>query len=381
MPAKLDPLEAIRRMQEVRPEYGFNKFVYTGSGSKGVVECHLHGEFLAAHSSIMGGHGCPACKRDNVAARRRKPPETALIDMQAVAPQYDFSRFDYCGSKAKGIVVCCLHGEFLSDYGSIVGGKGCPKCGLASRGLKSRLDSAEAISRMQSAMPSLDFSLFEYKSSASKSVVVCQTHGKFLKSYNHILAGVGCKKCSSEAKSKQATISFSTFIGRANKTHRNTYTYKEETYTGTSGKIIAVCRTHGEFEVSCFDHTCGQGCPSCKDSNFNPNKRAFLYVYKLVKDGIPYVGYGITSSIRRRHEEHLKRCQKAGVTASLLHTFRFRMGLFCRRAETQILKEFRSINLGVRGFKKETAEWVEYPKLLAMAENLHKMHGKSSSVL
>lgn len=290
MPAKLDPLEAIRRMQEVRPEYGFNKFVYTGSGSKGVVECHLHGEFLAAHSSIMGGHGCPACKRDNVAARRRKPPETALIDMQAVAPQYDFSRFDYCGSKAKGIVVCCLHGEFLSDYGSIVGGKGCPKCGLASRGLKSRLDSAEAISRMQSAMPSLDFSLFEYKSSASKSVVVCQTHGKFLKSYNHILAGVGCKKCSSEA-------------------------------------------------------------------------------------------YGITSSIRRRHEEHLKRCQKAGVTASLLHTFRFRMGLFCRRAETQILKEFRSINLGVRGFKKETAEWVEYPKLLVMAENLHKMHGKSSSVL
>lgn len=371
---------ALANLKRWRPEYDFSQFVYVGATTKSVVVCVSHGPFQSNYNNIKEGHGCPSCKSGKVSARFRKPPEIAIEKMKRAAPQYDFSKFNYRGAKEKSTVVCQSHGEFSSDYGSILRGRGCPACGLASRGLKSRLNSAEAINRMRAAMPALDFSLFVYKTSAAKSIVICPVHGRFLKSYNFILAGVGCKECSSNLKAEQATIPFDTFVKRAKAKHNGLYSYKKETYEGASGKVVATCKTHGDFEVRCFDHTCGQGCPSCKDSCFNPNKRAFLYIYKLVKCGVPYVGYGITSSIRRRHEEHIRRCQKAGVTPTLLHTFRFRLGLFCRKVETEISKEFTAVNLGARGFKKETAEWSAYPALLEKVSKLHSAYGKLSSI-
>lgn len=381
MPGRLPQAEALQRMKAVRPEYDFSEFVYTNNRSKSFVVCQLHGAFLSAQDSIMAGHGCPSCKAAAVSAANLLSPEVAISRMKEKAPKYNFSGFVYEGKGTKGVAVCPHHGEFKTTYAAILRGRGCPSCGKRSRGLKSRLEKEKAVARMREAMPHLDFSEFEYKTSQDKSIVICQTHGKFLKSYNHILAGVGCKECSSSAKAEQSTIPFDTFIERANVKHNGLYSYKKETYTGASGKIVATCKTHGDFEVSCFDHTCGQGCPSCKDVCFNPNKRAFLYIYKLVKNGVPYVGYGITSSIKRRHEEHLRRCQKAGVTPTLLHTFRFRLGLLCRKVETEISKEFTPVNLGARGFKRETAEWDAYPSLLEKVNKLHLEYGKVSSIL
>lgn len=372
---------ALANLSKWRPEYDFSQFIYVRSNTKSIAICPLHGPFQTSYCNVQAGHGCPSCKADSASLRPLKPAKTALQEMQAAAPQYDFSKFVFHRSNVKSTVVCQTHGAFVSSHRSIVSGRGCPSCGKASRGLKSRLSSAEAGARMRESMPNLDFSLFEYKAAQGKSVVVCPIHGKFLKSYNHILMGVGCKKCSSLKASERATVPFDVFVKRANVKHNNLYTYKKETYEGTSGKIVATCKTHGDFEVRCFDHTCGQGCPSCKDSCFNPNKRAFLYIYKLVKGGVPYVGYGITSSIRRRHEEHIKRCQKVGVTPTLLHTFRFRLGLFCRKVETEISKEFTAVNLGARGFKKETAEWSAYPSLLEKVSKLHMEYGKRSSIV
>lgn len=380
MPAKLDPLEAIRRMQEVRPEYGFNKFVYTSNRTKSLVECPVHGEFLSAQDSIMGGHGCPGCKADKLKRERVKLPEAAVKELCQKAPQYDFSQFLYLGNKSKSTAVCQTHGPFLITYSAIFRGRGCPACGIASRGLKSRLPATEAIKKMEEEMPSLDFSRFIYRRADAKGVVVCPVHGEFLKSYNHIISGVGCKLCSFDRLAAQNTIPFDVFSSKARNVHGDAYEYDQQTYTGTSGLILARCPSHGPFVIRCFDHINGQRCPECKDVRFNPNKRAFLYIYRLIRENNPLVGYGVTANLRRRHEEHVMRCAQQGVAAELLHSFRFRKGFWCRHAESEIGRAFRPVDVGVRGFKREAAKWDDYSAIYSLATELHQGFGKISEV-
>lgn len=380
MPAKLDPLEAVRRMQKVRPEYGFEDFVYTSSRAKSVVECPSHGKFLAAQDSIMGGHGCPGCKADKSKQTLRKSPEDAVAQLRQHAPIYDFSEFVYKGNKVKGKVVCSTHGAFMASASAILRGRGCPKCGIASRGLKSRIPSEVAVKRMMEKMPELDFSKFKYKSTGSKGTVVCPVHGEFQQTYNHLIMGIGCRSCSIEVLSAQKTIPFDTFLARAQETHAEKYEYDRLTYSGASGKVVARCPLHGPFVIRCFEHVNGQGCPGCKDVRFNPNKRAFLYVYRLISGNDRFVGYGITANLRRRHEEHIRRCAKRGVTAELLHSFRFRKGFWCRHAEAEIARSFPSVDVGVRGFRREASDWNNYSAIYSLAEELHQDFGGASEI-
>ena len=55
----------IERAKQVHGEhYDYSRFVYTSSGSKGVIICHQHGEFLQVPSNHLRGHACPLCARE-----------------------------------------------------------------------------------------------------------------------------------------------------------------------------------------------------------------------------------------------------------------------------------------------------------------------------
>ena len=381
MGRKLTQEEAVQRMRDALPKYTYEKFTYQGSSKKSVVTCDIHGDFAASYDGIVGGHGCPKCKADAVGRSCRNTHDDAVAAMRTAAPDYDYSRFVYKDSNTKGIVVCQKHGEFLASHHSVISGRKCSRCSVEHRSVGRRLDADEALSRMRAAAPQYDYSRFIYRMSTSTGVVVCPHHGEFMTSYTNIVNGVGCKKCAFNAISVANTIPFHVFVTRANAVHAGKYSYIEESYTGVSGYIEANCPEHGPFRVLCYEHFCGQSCPDCKDTRFNPKKRAYLYIYKLSKDGVNYVGYGITKNVYQRDATHQRRLKRHGITGVILHKFRFKSGYICRDVETSITAMFGNVNLGVPGFKKEASDWENYEKILQEVALAHHLHGKKTLFL
>ena len=51
------------------------------------------------------------------------------------------------------------------------------------------------------------------------------------------------------------------------KTHKNKYDYSKVHYKGTKNKVTIICPIHGEFMQNASNHIQGQGCPRCGDIN------------------------------------------------------------------------------------------------------------------
>lgn len=368
------------KLKTVRPEYDFSKFAYKGAAKKGTAICPKHGHFLTTYDSIIGGHGCPACKGDMQRDSRLKSPELAIAEMRSKAPQFDYSKYVFTGVKVKGVIICPIHGEFLATHGAVMRGRGCPACGKVASGLKSRLNGAEAISRMQKCQPNYDYSKFTYATNTSKSTAICPTHGEFQVSYRDVVDGRGCKVCSRQAQSLTSRVPFQEFIKRLREVHGGTFTCKKDTYSGVSENVIATCPVHGDFRVLAGSLLNGQGCPDCKDSRFNPKKRAYFYLYRI-SDGVSsYLGFGITTNLYRRCKEHAIRLNGKPYSGELIHSFRFRRGYQCQTLESQLKGNLAITPLQVRGFKTEACRWDMYHTVLRVVQEWHDMHGSDNTI-
>ena len=378
---KLPQDEAVRRMADARPEFDYSQFVYSGASTKSVVICRTHGEFRTNYESIVGGHGCPKCKGDKVAETQGKPSQVAVAQMMEKRPEFDFSQFHYTSSETAGTVLCKEHGPFEATFKSIIRGRGCPKCGIESRVAKRTLAADEALRRMVEVQPHLDYSRFKYKTSWTNSGVVCLEHGEFLASYNDIVAGRGCLPCSRAAQSAASIIPFDEFVRRARETHGDRYQYIESSYSGMSNYVTAICPDHGEFRLNAGSYVFSQGCHSCKDHGFNPKKRAWLYLLRIeAENGEAFLGYGITSALRRRMEEHDKNLTPARFTCTPIKAYRFARGAACRAVEKALSGAAPSASLPVRGFRRESVRWEDAEQLLTLAESLHSRYGREKGL-
>lgn len=380
MAARISQELAVSRMVAAMPDFDYSLFIYTGAMKNGIVVCRKHGAFTSTYQTIIGGHGCPKCKGENCGLRNLNDPATVVQRMMLRRPDYDFSAFKYAGNKVNSTIVCSRHGEFQSSYSAIMRGRGCYSCGVESRTKKRTLPKDEAVARMKAVFPGYGYSQFEYKTSGAKSTFICPTHGPFLSSYNFVVNGIGCVKCTNAQRALDQRVPFLEFVRRAHAVHDNAYSYVEATYTGMSDPVVACCTSHGLFRVACGEHVYGQGCPDCKDTRFNSKKRAFFYICRLSKDGVDYVGYGITGNPERRDAEHKRRAASVGFVCERTHLFRFRRGHICRDVETLVSNTFESVDLGVRGFKKETATWDNYDALVSLVESSASKFGSVSDI-
>ena len=68
---------------------------------------------------------------------------------------------------------------------------------------------------------------------------------------------------------------FKTFLSKANKVHKNKYTYIESSYTTNKGPIEIICPFHGKFVLTVRQHVEGnypKGCPKCPKLYPLPNR-------------------------------------------------------------------------------------------------------------
>jgi len=123
-----------------------------------------------------------------------------------------------------------------------------------------RLTTEEFIERAKSAHDVVfDYSKSVYVRNNIKLTISCPIHGEFSQTPgNHVNLKQGCPKCGGTEK-----LTLDDFINKANRVHKNKFTYCQSVYVNNVTKVEILCPKHGIFTQTPRDHLSGYGCPSC----------------------------------------------------------------------------------------------------------------------
>jgi len=111
-----------------------------------------------------------------------------------------------------------------------------------------------------------DYSLVDYIDSSTKVIIICPTHGKFLKqpSKHTGKSAEGCQKCGFERIRTSKANSTNSFIIKAKSVHGDKNNYSKVKYVNSSTAVIIICRQHGEYMQNPSSHIAGNlGCVQC----------------------------------------------------------------------------------------------------------------------
>lgn len=103
-----------------------------------------------------------------------------------------------------------------------------------------------------------DYSLVNYINNKCKVKIICKEHGVFEQRPNDHLKGCGCSVCSNNKK-----LNNNYFINKAKIIHGDRYDYSLVQYKNIDRKVIIICKEHGIFNQSPYNHLNGANCPKC----------------------------------------------------------------------------------------------------------------------
>lgn len=210
MPGRLSTGEVISRFRgQHRNRYDYSRVEYRGSSVSVVIICKRHGVFSILPQHHWKGVGCKQCAFE---AQRISKSEFVERARKHFGDRYDYSQFTelpYFGEKVP--IYCHTHKVmFLQEARNHIRGHlGCPKCkslklsGVGStRGAHSSEASLTETFINQAKVvhgERYDYSRFTYTTVASKSTIICRTHGEFNQSPSNHLQGSGCPVCARES--------------------------------------------------------------------------------------------------------------------------------------------------------------------------------------
>lgn len=200
MSKKLTTEEFIEKARKVHGDkYDYSLVEYIDAKTPVSIICRDHGVFTirpANHTNQK--QGCPKC------GRLRQSKTQSLTTSQWVEKakrvhgnKYDYSKVIYSRSSEKVCIICPEHGEFLQIATEHLKGKGCPKCGHITTGMK-RLSSSEDFTTKAKKIhgEKYDYSKVIYTGIHNKVQIICPQHGLFEQEANSHLQGIGCPRCS-----------------------------------------------------------------------------------------------------------------------------------------------------------------------------------------
>lgn len=113
-----------------------------------------------------------------------------------------------------------------------------------------------------------DYSKTVYDGARSIVMITCPIHGDFKQeARDHTNGKNGCQKCSLDTIKKKLQSNSVEFIEKANRIHKNKYSYKDINYVNAKTKIDIICPLHGIFKQTPNDHLNGCGCRYCRTEN------------------------------------------------------------------------------------------------------------------
>jgi very-short-patch-repair endonuclease len=167
--------------------------------------------------------------------------------------KYDYSLVRYFNQRTNIKIICKKHGIFEQRPDIHLKLKGCNKCFVEERGVKTFIESVNIIHNNK-----YDYDLSNYINRTSKINIICKEHGDFYQTPHKHLQGKGCPKCKGGVKSN-----IHEFIIKVDSLHNSKYTYDKSVYINNYTNITITCKEHGDFYQKPTNHLQGKGCTKC----------------------------------------------------------------------------------------------------------------------
>lgn len=245
--------------------------------------CPIHGVFEETPRDHLQGCGCKQCALEYVSVLFSDTKEDFVRKSIIVhGDKYDYSAFEYRGSKEEGNIICPIHGIFPQKPCHHLQGSGCPKCGNVSSKYEDEIIDILNKSYNQSKNMGYKenyierckkihgdnyiYTDVEITKMKDKIKIICPTHGEFIQRADAHLSGQGCPKCANEKVGKQNASCFEQFTAIAKQIHGDIYDYNKGVYVNNRTPFRIICPEHGEFWQIPSNHihrTHPRGCPKC----------------------------------------------------------------------------------------------------------------------
>lgn len=197
---------------------------------------------------------------------KRNTPEFIELAVSRHGAKYDYSKVNYIDAKAKIEIICPRHGVFFQSPDAHLRGEGCGRCGYEDMNQrKVLLAKKEFIGKAKLVHgEKYNYSHVNYTGSRNRVEIVCRDHGSFFMKPNNFLNGQGCPVCGRLRQHSLRRFDTDIFISRAIGVYGHRYDYSLVQYKTARRKITIICREHGPFLQTPYNHLEGkEGCPEC----------------------------------------------------------------------------------------------------------------------
>lgn len=248
--------------------YDYSKTICKSSMDTITITCKHHGDFTKkAYVHIDMRQGCPLCSRNY-----RVKDELISMAKNIYGDVYDYSLVTDAGVHDTIKIICKKHGVFEKQvYDFLTRKSGCPKCSI-EKSYKSVKDFVTDSNLDERGI----LLIGDYKNASTKTLFKCNKCGYVWESLpSKIQCGCGCPKCGGRIKP-----TLDEFIERSRIKHGEKYDYQlvdmNDATNTNNYHVNIVCKKHGVFSQSIYQHMNGVGCPICKESKMEMEIRKLL---------------------------------------------------------------------------------------------------------
>ena len=191
--------------------------------------------------------------------------------------KYDYSLIEYKNQDTKIKILCLSHGIFEQRPDHHLAGHKCKRCSINNNRFEKAKDLF--IERANKKWNNFyDYSKVKYITARKKVVINCPIHGDFQQSPDAHLK-CKCLKCSIDDNAKKQRHTTEEFIKKSIKIHGNKYDYSLVEYFGNRKKVKIICKEHGIFEQTPYNHLSEKGCHCCHSQS-----KSEIKIYNFLKE-------------------------------------------------------------------------------------------------
>ncbi|MEK6883296.1 MAG: DUF723 domain-containing protein, partial [Nanoarchaeota archaeon] len=192
--------EFIKKAKEIHfNKYDYSKVNYIDNVTKIIIICPKHGDFDQQPNNHLFKKGCPKCVPETLRKKFTRTQEDFIkMAIKKFGNKFDYSLVKYINSDTYIDIVCPIHGKFtVIPFEHLKKETGCPKCGRANCGLKSRKGKEYFLKKCyEKHKDEYKYFLKDDVLNHDKVEIECEKHGKFFQTLNHhIYQSGGCPKC------------------------------------------------------------------------------------------------------------------------------------------------------------------------------------------
>lgn len=178
-------------------KYDYKFTTYIGATKPITIVCPKHGKQTITACIHLRFTGCPKCKIETIANKRRLTMERFLEVSRSVhGDKYDYSKVvlgNNATRKQHVTIICPIHGEFKQQPAKHMDGDNCPKCSG-----KYQMTTEEFKDIIHSIYGDrYDTSKTVYTRKDGKCIIGCPVHGFVKNSIESLRRGAGCNLCNS----------------------------------------------------------------------------------------------------------------------------------------------------------------------------------------